>query len=99
MLERAARNLPRVKVLRAEGANVDDILRYEHLVMTRAAVDALQREGERHEGPSHDIVTAPLITEKGTLVNEPGNQVRVPRATATPTRYEIRQRHRDACSR
>jgi large subunit ribosomal protein L4 len=41
MLERAARNLSRVKVLRAEGANVEDILRYEHLVLTRAAVDAL----------------------------------------------------------
>ena len=42
MLERAARNLPTVKVLRAEGANVEDILRYQHLVLTRAAVDALR---------------------------------------------------------
>jgi large subunit ribosomal protein L4 len=40
-LERAARNLPRVKVLRVEGANVYDILRFQHLVLTRAAVDAL----------------------------------------------------------
>ena len=41
MLERAARNLPTVKVLRAEGANVEDILRYQHLVLTRDAVTAL----------------------------------------------------------
>ena len=41
MLERAARNLPAVKVLRAEGANVEDILRYQHLVLTRDAVAAL----------------------------------------------------------
>jgi large subunit ribosomal protein L4 len=41
MLERAARNLPTVKVLRAVGANVYDILRYRHLVLTRAAVAAL----------------------------------------------------------
>lgn len=40
-LERAARNLPRVKVVRAEGANVYDILRFKHLVLTRAAIDAL----------------------------------------------------------
>jgi large subunit ribosomal protein L4 len=40
-LERAARNLPRVKVLRVAGANVYDILRFEHLVLTRDAVDAL----------------------------------------------------------
>ncbi len=42
LIERAARNLPRAKVLRAEGANVYDILRYEHLVLTRAAVEALR---------------------------------------------------------
>lgn len=42
-LERAARNLPRVKVLRAEGANVYDILRHRHLVVTRAAIDALSQ--------------------------------------------------------
>src|SRR5262245_56403075 len=43
-LERAARNLPNVKVLRVIGANVYDILRYQHLVLTRDAVAAL---GER----------------------------------------------------
>lgn len=41
-LERGARNLPTVKVLRAEGANVEDILRYDHLVLTQAAVEALR---------------------------------------------------------
>ncbi len=40
-LERAARNLPRVKVIRAAGANVYDILRYRHLVLTRDAIAAL----------------------------------------------------------
>jgi large subunit ribosomal protein L4 len=40
-LERAARNLPRAKVLRAEGANVYDLLRYEHLIVTPDALTAL----------------------------------------------------------
>ena len=40
-LERAARNLPRVKVLRAEGANVYDLLRYDRLILTPDAVLAL----------------------------------------------------------
>jgi large subunit ribosomal protein L4 len=40
-LERASRNLPRMKVLRTEGANVYDILRYQHLVLTRESVEAL----------------------------------------------------------
>jgi large subunit ribosomal protein L4 len=40
-LERAARNLPLVKVLRAEGANVYDVLRYDRLILTPDAVQAL----------------------------------------------------------
>ncbi|MDX2169881.1 MAG: 50S ribosomal protein L4 [Deltaproteobacteria bacterium] len=42
LLERAARNLPTVQVLRAEGANVEDILRYPRLIVTQAAVEALR---------------------------------------------------------
>ena len=40
-IERAGRNLPKVKVLRAEGLNVYDMLRYHHLIVTRAALDAI----------------------------------------------------------
>jgi large subunit ribosomal protein L4 len=40
-IERSARNLPRVKVLRAAGLNVYDVLRYPNLVLTSAAVDAI----------------------------------------------------------
>jgi len=43
VLERASRNLPFVKVLRVEGANVYDILRYDKLLVTPATVEALQR--------------------------------------------------------
>jgi large subunit ribosomal protein L4 len=41
-LERAARNLPAVKVLRTEGVNVYDVLRHDHLIVTQQAVDALE---------------------------------------------------------
>ena len=40
-LELAGRNLPRVKVLRAIGLNVYDLLRYHHLVITRTALQAI----------------------------------------------------------
>jgi large subunit ribosomal protein L4 len=42
-IERAARNLPRVKVLRVEGANVYDLLRFDRLIVTKESVEALQR--------------------------------------------------------
>jgi large subunit ribosomal protein L4 len=41
-IERAARNLPKVKVLRVEGLNVYDLLRYEHLILTESALKALE---------------------------------------------------------
>ena len=41
-IERAARNLPTVKVLRVEGTNVYDLLRYDRLILTQEAVQALQ---------------------------------------------------------
>jgi large subunit ribosomal protein L4 len=41
-VELAARNLPTVKVIRAEGLNVYDLLRYEHLILTTAAVKAIE---------------------------------------------------------
>ena len=50
-LERSARNLPRVKVLRAAGLNVLDVLRFPALVLTKAAVAAIEaRLGVGAEG-------------------------------------------------
>ena len=41
-VERAARNLPGVAVIRAEGLNVHDVLRHSHLLLTRAALERVQ---------------------------------------------------------
>lgn len=41
-VERAARNLPAVKVLRIDGLNVYDLLRYEQLILTERAVKLLE---------------------------------------------------------
>jgi large subunit ribosomal protein L4 len=42
MVERSARNVQAAKVLRAEGLNVYDILRYRHLVLTKGAVPKIE---------------------------------------------------------
>ncbi len=41
-IEMSARNLRNVKVLRAEGVNVYDVLKYPNLVLTDAAVNEIQ---------------------------------------------------------
>jgi len=42
VIEKSARNLPNVKILRAEGLNVFDVLRFEHLIMTKAALGKVE---------------------------------------------------------
>ncbi len=41
-VELSARNLPRVKVLRAEGVNVYDLMRYPNVILTEGAVNHLE---------------------------------------------------------
>ena len=41
-LERSARNVPGVKVLRIDGLNVYDILKYENLVLTESSVKEIE---------------------------------------------------------
>jgi large subunit ribosomal protein L4 len=41
-IERSARNLPKIKVLRVEGLNVYDLLRYDHLILTEGALKSLE---------------------------------------------------------
>jgi large subunit ribosomal protein L4 len=42
MLEKSSRNVPKVKVLRAEGLNVYDILKYDRLVLLQDAVAGIE---------------------------------------------------------
>lgn len=46
-LERAARNLKSVKVLRSAGVNVYDVLKHQHIVLTQDAVQALAERLEK----------------------------------------------------
>ena len=41
-LQKSVRNIPNVKLIRAEGLNVYDLVRYEHAIITRAALDKVQ---------------------------------------------------------
>jgi len=43
VLEKSARNIPAVQVIRCEGLNVHDILRYEHLVFLRSSLERVER--------------------------------------------------------
>ncbi|RME04069.1 MAG: 50S ribosomal protein L4 [Deltaproteobacteria bacterium] len=42
ILEKSARNIPHVKVLRVEGLNVYDLLKYDHLLLTQGCVAKIE---------------------------------------------------------
>lgn len=42
ILELSSRNVPRVKVLRSEGLNVYDVLKYRHLVLLETAIQGIE---------------------------------------------------------
>jgi large subunit ribosomal protein L4 len=42
VIEKSARNIPKAKVLRVEGLNVYDLLRYDHLVVTKQALAKIE---------------------------------------------------------
>jgi len=42
-LERSARNIPNLQVIRSEGLNVYDILNHEHLILLSPAIERIQR--------------------------------------------------------
>ena len=75
----AARNIPNVDVLPNAGLNVYDVLRRRTLVLTKDAVEAIQRALPREGGcvmaeqPTarhYDTILSPMITEKATLLSE-----------------------------
>jgi large subunit ribosomal protein L4 len=41
-VEKSARNIPKVKVLRSEGLNVYDLMNYHHLLLTREAIQRIE---------------------------------------------------------
>lgn len=43
VVEKSSRNIPNVKVLRADGLNVYDILRYRKLVVTKGAIPSIEK--------------------------------------------------------
>jgi large subunit ribosomal protein L23 len=61
-------------VLPAVGANVYDILKHDTLVLTRAAVETAWRRvsmaKEAIDTRHYDVIVAPHITEKTTLLSE-----------------------------
>ena len=55
-VEASARNLPGVSVHPERGLNIYDMLRHQSLLLTRAALDAIQaRLGDRRSGSAREV--------------------------------------------
>jgi large subunit ribosomal protein L4 len=73
--QRAARNLPHVDVLPVQGINVYDIMRRQKLVLTRAAIDAIEaRFAEKNENDYGRLARAAKAA--GSVASAAGKRVR-----------------------
>ncbi len=63
----AAANIPNIDVLPVQGINVYDILRRGKLVLSKAAVEALEAAVQMIDLRHYDVIVSPVITEKSTL--------------------------------
>ncbi len=73
----SARNLAQCPLVPASGLNVYDVLRRDTLVLTKAAVKAIEeRFGMK---TNYDVILSPVITEKATKLSEVQSG-RLPRA-------------------
>jgi large subunit ribosomal protein L4 len=71
---RAARNLPRVDVLPVQGINVYDIMRRSKLVLTRAAIDAI--EARFSDKPEQEGRLSKVTKAAGAVASAAGKRVR-----------------------
>ena len=81
----SARNLADVALLPVAGINVYDIMRSDKLVLTTAAIKAI--EARLGMSINYDVILSPVITEKATRLTE-ANQV-VFRVTLDATKPAI----------
>ena len=81
----AARNIPNIDVLPVQGINVYDVMRRKTLVLTKAALDALEARFKwSTSDPRHyDVILSPVITEKATMASEHNKVVFKVRKNAT----------------
>ena len=96
-VERSARNLPNVSVLRVAGLNVYDVLRHRKLLLTKAAVARDRRAARAAAGGGrlvnlHDVIRRPVVTEKSNIAREERNVVTLavdPRANKREIRSAV----------
>ncbi len=73
VLEKSSRNIRDVKMVRSEGINVYDLLKYDHVVL----LGTLYKEDRRGVViimELHQIIKKTLITEKSTVARDAANQ-------------------------
>ena len=74
--QRAARNLPHVDVLPVQGINVYDIMRRQKLVLTRAAIDAIEARFSENKGADESSRLAKAAKVAGAVATSAGKRVR-----------------------
>ena len=74
-INKSARNIKDVKLIKHEGTNIYDLFKYKNVIMTTTSIKKLQ-ERILNEKINHiDSIRSPIITEKATILSEQNKTV------------------------
>ena len=74
-INKSARNIKDVKLIKDEGTNIYDLFKYKNVIMTSSSVKKLQERVLNEKINYIDSIRNPIITEKATILSEQNKTV------------------------
>ena len=74
-INKSARNIKNVKLIKEEGTNIYDLFKYKNVIMTSSSVKKLQERVLNEKINYIDSIKSPIITEKATILSDQNKTV------------------------
>ena len=74
-INRSARNIKDIKLIKDEGANIYDLLKYKNVIITSTSVKKIEQRLINEKINYIDSIVNPIITEKATILSEQNKTV------------------------
>ena len=74
-INKSARNIKNVKLIKDEGTNIYDLFKYKNVIITTSSAKKIQQRILNEKINSIDAIRHPIITEKATILSEQNKTV------------------------
>ena len=74
-INKSARNIKNVKLIKEEGTNIYDLFKYKNVIITSTSAKKIQERVLNEKINYIDSIRNPIITEKATILSEQNKTV------------------------